>query len=506
MSTPISTPTSTPTSTTSAAPAAIPSADELRAALRALTPAQDHLLRFHDRLTPDQQLALRRDIASLDRAALPALIARYVTTRPTAHLSAQPAPVRHYPHDHTSSAGRGSWDRAAYHARGVELIANGQVAAFTVAGGQGSRLGYEGPKGCFPAGAVSNKPLFACLADWILAAQARHCPRGITIPWYIMTSPQNHEATIAFFNQHNHFGLRPDDLFFFPQGVMPSFDAASGSILLDSPHALSLNPDGHGGSLKALHASGALDHMAARGVRHISYTQIDNPLVRVIDPAFLGLHAFAPDSSGEMSSKMVAKANPGERVGVLCSVDNRTCVIEYSDLPKHLAEATNPDASLRFNAGSIAIHIIRTDFVRRLNTAHGGFSLPYHRADKKVPFIDLNSGNRVDPQTPNAVKLETFVFDALPLAQASIVLETDRVEEFAPIKNATGADSPETCRQLQTKRAARWLTRVGVRVPLNADNSPNCTLELSPRTALYPDDLKAAALPGVIPNEAKLVL
>lgn len=230
--------------------------------------------------------------------------------------------------------------------------------------------------------------------------------------------------------------------------------------------------------------------------------------MRVIDPTFLGLHAFAPDSSGEMSSKMVMKAGPDEKVGVFAKANGRTAVIEYSDLPAELARRTAPDGSLMFCAGSIAIHIISVSFVERLN-AGTGFSLPYHRAEKKIPFVDLASGQRVEPTAPNAVKLETFVFDAVPLCKSSIVLETDRTEEFAPIKNATGSDSPESCRKLQTLRAARWLEPAGVRLPYAADGSPHCTIELSPLTALWAEDLrgpKKPTLPAAIGTGAAVAL
>ncbi len=476
----------------------------LDARLRAV--GQSHLLTFHDRLPADQQAALRAGIASINLDEVPALVDRYVKSEPKPEAPADLAPASFYPLHH--EVGPKAWDRAGYRAKGEELIRTGKVAAFTVAGGQGSRLGFEGPKGCYPGGAVTNKPLFACLAEWILAAQHRFAGPGVTIPWYIMTSPQNHAATVEFFKNHAFFGLAERDVMFFTQGVMPALDLKTGQILLNDQHEPSLAPDGHGGSLRALHASGAIADMRRRGVEYISYTQIDNPLVRVIDPTFLGLHAFAPDSSAEMSSKMVMKAGPDEKVGVFAKANGRTAVIEYSDLPAELSRRIAPDGSLLFCAGSIAIHIISVSFVERLN-AGTGFSLPYHRAQKKIPFVDLATGQRVEPTTPNAVKLETFVFDAVPLCKSSIVLETDRTEEFAPIKNATGSDSPESCRRLQTLRAARWLEPAGVLVPYAADGSPHCTIELSPLTALWAEDLRSPnkpTLPAAIGTGAAVVL
>ncbi|MCE2924450.1 MAG: UDPGP type 1 family protein [Phycisphaeraceae bacterium] len=484
-------------------PTPAPSLDALASKLRQIH--QEHVLHFYATLSPQGQQRLLASIASIDLNRVEAWAGQHVLAKPVPATAARIEPAPCYP---APGKPGGDWDRAHYHAKGVGLIAAGKVAAFTVAGGQGTRLGSDAPKGCYPAGAVSGRSLFASLADWIIAAQRRYCKPGVVIPWYIMTSPINHQATVNFFAAHNYFGLGKQDVMFFPQGVLPSFEMQTGKLLLESPDALAVSPDGHGGSLKALAHSGALADMQRRGIAQISYTQIDNPLVRVIDPTFLGLHAFAPDSSGQMSSKMVPKAGPDEKVGVLCRVHGthgpKTQVIEYSDMPKALTTATNPDGTLTFNAGSIAIHIISTAFLDSLARSHQGFALPLHRAEKKVPFIDLATGKRIEPDKPNAVKLEMFVFDALPMCDRSIVLETDRVEEFAPIKNATGPDSPQTCQQIQTSRAARWLSAAGHTVPTNSAGEPDCVLELPPTTALEPADLRGKHF--TIPQGGKVVL
>ena len=263
---------------------------------------QGHLLAFADRLTPPQRAALRSQLEDLDLDALPAWIDRYVTSAPPFEAPASIAPAPYYPRD---ARGRRPWDQAAARARGEALLREGKVACFTVAGGQGSRLGYEGPKGCFPAGCVTGKPLFQIFAESIDATGRRY---GKPVPWYIMTSPLNHQQTVAFFADHDHFGLDPTLVRFFPQGTMPSFDKATGRILLAEPGVVATNPDGHGGAVRALHHSGALGNMQALGIEHISYFQVDNPHAHVADPVFLGLHAGAPDSSAQVSSKMVAKA------------------------------------------------------------------------------------------------------------------------------------------------------------------------------------------------------
>jgi UDP-N-acetylglucosamine/UDP-N-acetylgalactosamine diphosphorylase len=365
---------------------------------------------------------------------------------------------------------------AQWSAQGEALIRAGKVACFTVAGGQGTRLGWDAPKGTFPATPITQAPLFQVFAEQILAARRRF---GAIIRWYIMTSPMNDAPTREFFAEHGHFGLGADTVMFFQQGTLPSL-ALDGKLLLAETDEIAVNPDGHGGSLRALRHSGALDDMLAHGIEQISYFQVDNPLVHAVDPRFVGVHAAHPASSGEMTSKMVAKRDAAEKVGVFCAAGGRTMVVEYSDLPVALAAERDGAGRLRFDAGSIAIHMLSREFVERL-TAHG-LALPLHKARKKVPHI-ANDGTRVEPTAPNAIKMETFVFDAIPMARSSVVLETERAEEFAPIKNANGDDSPATSNAAQSVRAARWLEAAGWAIPRSADGSPECTIELSPLAA-----------------------
>jgi UDP-N-acetylglucosamine/UDP-N-acetylgalactosamine diphosphorylase len=229
--------------------------------------------------------------------------------------------------------------------------------------------------------------------------------------------------------------------------------------------------------------------MRRRGVEHLSYFQVDNPLVHCIDPLFLGLHDL---TRSEMSSKTIPKAHALEKVGNFCLADGVLQVIEYSDLPESLAVQTNADGSLRFNAGSIAIHALRVSFIERLNSG-GQLRLPWHRAEKKVPYVD-ESGRQVKPDKPNAIKLEQFVFDAIPLANNPIVYTTERAEEFSPVKNAEGADSPATSRRDQVRRAARWLRQAGVDVAMK-EGEPDATLEISPLFATTAAQLAGRALP-----------
>jgi UDP-N-acetylglucosamine/UDP-N-acetylgalactosamine diphosphorylase len=483
----------------------MPTLEALRAKLQPVD--QAHVLNFWDKLSQPERDALTNQVESIDWAAMPRLIEQYVRNKPSFTLPPEVQPAPYYPVDPTAPFR--PWNRAAAMSTGEAMLRAGQVAAFVVAGGQGSRLGYEGPKGCYPAGAVTGKPLFAMFADAILGAYDRY---GVHIPWYIMTSPLNHDATLEFFAAHHFFGLPRNSVSFFMQGVMPSMDLSTGKVLMCGKGEIATNPDGHGGSLRGLHASGALDDMKQRGISAISYFQVDNPTVNLLDPVFLGLHAGAAGgSSAQMSSKMIPKAYAEEKLGLFCAHGagprkGRTEIVEYSDLPMDMQRTTLPDGRLRFLAGSIAVHILGRDFVEKLNT-DAAFDLPWHRAEKKIPCIDPATGEPIKPAANNGVKLERFVFDALPLCEQSIVLETDRIEEFAPIKNAEGQDSPQSSREIQTERAARWLEFCGVAVPRTPDGKPDCVLEISARTASTREELKAAGkLPRAIERGQKLAM
>jgi UDP-N-acetylglucosamine/UDP-N-acetylgalactosamine diphosphorylase len=377
-----------------------------------------------------------------------------------------PAPYERHP---VNGGERSVWHSAK--AAGEAALRAGRVAAFTVAGGQGTRLGYDGPKGTFPVTPVRRKSLFQVFAEKIRAAGARY---GRPLHWFVMTSHANHTATEAFFAEHRWFGLDRHRVHFFRQGRMPAVDF-EGRILLEGRGAIALSPDGHGGSLRALARSGALDVMAGEGVDILSYFQVDNPLVRCVDPAFIGWHVLR---GSEMSSKMVTKAHAAEKVGHFCAQRGRTVVIEYSDLPAAVQQEKDPDGELRYRAGSIAIHTLDRAFVGRMAEPGGGASLPFHRADKKIPTVDA-AGNPVKPEKPNGVKFELFVFDALPFARNPVVIETLRADDFSPVKNAEGADSPETCRRDQLRQYGRWLRAVGA-WPTDDAGHPGIDLEVSP--------------------------
>ncbi|MEM6394569.1 MAG: UDPGP type 1 family protein [Planctomycetota bacterium] len=447
---------------------------------------QTQVLRFYDTLDDAGKDQLLTQIENIDWDELARLIKSHVKQKPTIPLPETIEPAPTYPHTPTPDL---EAKYAEAHALGEQLIRDGKVAAFCVAGGQGTRLGWDGPKGTFPGTPIRNAPLFQVFAEYLLGIKRKY---GTDVPLYLMTSDVNDADTRAFFEANHHFGLDPANVMIFPQAMMPAMDMTTGDVLLADPASMALSPNGHGGSLKALHTSGAIADMKQRGITQVSYIQVDNPLVRVVDPLFIGLHAL---DQAQMSSKMIPKAGPLEKVGNFCLADGKVTVIEYSNLPDELATSTNDDGSLKFNAGSIAIHVIAVDFVEQLNAQ--GFGLPWNRAEKKVPFIDAD-GNAVKPTEPNAVKLETFVFDALPLCDTSIIYDTVREDEFGPVKNASGdgvKDSPDTSKQLQSDRAAKWLTAAGVTV------APNTTCEISQALAVSPDDLQQHTLPESIEGE-----
>ncbi len=441
---------------------------------------QEHLLAFWDQLDEGRQKALLDQIAALDWGRMDEWVTRYVRGSGGAAIPSRLDPPDVVPVAPTSSSALA--EKEAARKRGEQLLAAGKVAAFVVAGGQGTRLGYDGPKGCLEATPVAHKPLFRLFAEKIVAASRRY---RVRIPWYVLTSPATDVATKAHFRQNDFWGLSPHDVIFLKQGSMPAF-SMDGKILLADPGRLSLSPDGHGGCLPALRASGALEDMARRGVELISYFQVDNPLVRCIDPLFLGLHDLR---GAEMSAKAVAKRDPLERLGNLCVADGRLMVIEYSDMPEELARACGSDGRLKFSAGSIGVHVLSRSFVERL-TEGGTCSLPFHRAEKVVPHVDA-AGRLVKPDRPNAVKLERFVFDALPLARATVVLETLRSEEFSPIKNASGADSLATSLYDQVRLCAVWMEKAGVKVPRDADGQVAAAIEVSPLFADSAEELAA---------------
>ena len=430
---------------------------------------QEHLVDFWGELNEKQKNELASQIKNINFEEIDRLVNEYVMKTPEQIIPNDLCPPDYFLLKPKNEEQKKYYKKAAY--KGMAILKQSKVAAFTVAGGQGSRLGFDGPKGTFPITPVKEKTLFQYFAEVIKANSEKY---DSVIPWYIMTSILNNDQTQEFFEKHNYFGLKKKNVIFFVQGTMPAIDY-NGRIVMDGKSSIALAPNGHGGSLLALKSSGALDDMKRRNIKHISYFQVDNPLVSVINPLLIGLHSL---NRAEMSAVMLKKTGPFEKLGNFCKSDGKLMIIEYSDLPDRLAEKTNSDGKLSFIAGSPAIHIIKRKFIERL-TADGTLSLPWHRADKKVPYIN-NEGDKVIPEKPNAVKLETFIFDALPLAERTVLLEARREDEFAPAKNKVGVDSVDSCRNMLSDRDARWLEHgAKVKLPKNKKGKLNCKVELS---------------------------
>lgn len=417
---------------------------------------QGQVFRFWNDLSSEERSELLRQAKEIDLDELDRLVATLVKSEGIHEAvdfqALQPAPYRALPDDVESDP---EWREARR--LGEEAIRAGKVAAFTVAGGQGTRLGYDGPKGTFPVTPVKGKSLFQVFAEKIQSARSRY---ECELPWFIMTSDVNHDATVAFFQENKYFGLDAGAVTFFRQGRMPAVDK-DGRVILESKGSIAMSPDGHGGALRALERSGSFDVMEKRGIEVISYFQVDNPLVQPIDPYFIGFHL---QSGSTMSSKMLPKAYEQEKLGHFCILNGKTVVVEYSDMPVELCSKRDADGELSFRAGSIAIHAVSVPFARSLATSSGDTALPFHRADKKIPIVDEDGVTR-KPEAANGVKFEMFVFDAIPFAENPLILETTRLNDFSPVKNAEGVDSPETCKADQNALFKSWLQAAEVDVP-----------------------------------------
>lgn len=442
---------------------------------------QAHALAGWELLDAAQRQALVDDLTSLD---LPLLRQLYANRNVT---DAMPTIERIVPLPKIIPDQRDAEAAAV----GAKALAQGEVAVIVVAGGLGSRLGFEHPKGLFPIGPVTGKSLFQVHAEKVLARSRRH---GRPLPFLVMTSHATHAETEYFFEHHGYFGLPKQEVHFFQQGTMPALDLASGKLVLEHPGKLFAGPDGHGGTLTALASSRLLDKLNDRGIKHLYYFQVDNPLVRIAEPQFLGQHILA---RADVSSKVIPKDGPHDKLGNFVLIDGKLSMIEYSDLPDELARATDADGQLRIRAGNPAIHIFDIAFLKRV-TAGAAAGLPFHVARKKVPYWDPVTGDIVQPQNENALKFERFIFDVLPLAERYTAVDTSRREEFAPLKNASGPDSKQTVQRAMSDLATAWLRRAGAQVDADA------MIEISPLTALEPDDLKPGAVPTLIGNGTAL--
>jgi UDP-N-acetylglucosamine/UDP-N-acetylgalactosamine diphosphorylase len=429
---------------------------ESAAALRRRAQAigQEHLFTFLEELDEGARRRLLGEIEALD----PDLVEELAILCRSASEETTPSP--RVTDDHLESPEVFPLDRSEAQAeqakmgleRGSELLAEGRVACLLVAGGQASRLGYEGPKGTFSVGPVSGCSLFEMHARRLLSARRRW---GTSVPCYVMTSPANDTATRSYFEEHDFFGLEREHVVFFPQGTQPAFDPR-GRILMATRDSLCRAPDGHGGVFSALRKSGALEDARGRGVTCFSYVQVDNPLARAADPLYVGLHSL---SGARMSSKVLRKRDAAEGLGVICLSGGRFRCIEYSDLSEELREAREPNGELVWGFGGIAMHVFDLDLA--LELSRDSDQLPWHIARKSIRAID----ERGRESLVDGVKFERFVFDALAFSPRSVTLEVERSLEFCPLKNARGQDSPESVREGISRLHTRWVRAAGLDLP-----------------------------------------
>ncbi|OQX88425.1 hypothetical protein B6D60_02215 [candidate division KSB1 bacterium 4484_87] len=439
---------------------------------------QNHVFHFWDELTPQERNEFLAQLETIDFDLMKHLKAKYIDKKEQKIDMGDLEPIPAIPLPKTDEQ-IAAMEKAR--SAGEDRIRNGKVAALLVAGGQGTRLGYSGPKGKYPIGPLSKKSLFQLHAEKILALQRKF---DVSIPWYIMTSETNHQETVTFFNDNNFFGLNESDVIFFIQGMLPAMDK-NGKFFLDKKNHIFTNPNGHGGTLYALRENNCLDDMAKRGIEDIFYFQVDNVLTKICDPVFIGYHHL---QNSDMSSKVVEKKAPEEKVGIIGKRNGKVTVIEYSDMPIEEQKKRDEDGKLKYRNGSIALHVIRKNFIEKLTADN--LSLPFHVAHKKIKYIDEH-GREVNPSEPNGYKFEMFIFDALPFAKNPVVMEVDRKEEFSPVKNKDGwENTPQTAQQDMMNFFARMLQRAGYKVEFDKKNNVKGKIEISPLFASSPEELR----------------
>lgn len=440
---------------------------------------QEHLLQFEATLSSDQREQLLQQLSNIDFQQLKRLIANQEAAVNWSDLAsrAEPPPAVRLDRQHALCTPIQAL------AAGEQALRAGRVAMILVAGGQGTRLGFDQPKGMFPIGPISQRTLFQMHCDHLLAVMKRY---QVSIPLFVMTSPATDAETRQYFALHERCGLSEDQLVIFCQGTMPAIDANSGKVLMSSTSSLALSPDGHGGLVAALDANGCLQLARERGVDLFYYAQVDNPLAKLCEAELIGYHLL---STSQMTTQVVQKRFAKEKVGNVVSVDGKVQIIEYSDLPAAVAEQTGTDGQLKLWAGNIAVHVFDRDFLESVVASVEG--LPFHRALKPVPHLD-ETGQLVEPVGANAIKFERFVFDLLPLAERAFVVEGEAAQVFAPVKNANGAavDTPASSQAALLKLHRQWLLSAGAILP------PDVRIEIHPNWGLDAEQVKQKLEPG----------
>ncbi|EZA57056.1 hypothetical protein DMN91_007071 [Ooceraea biroi] len=434
---------------------------------------QDHLLRFWNELTDEDRDQLENDIDELDLREVTAYFKR--TMESSQHIGNNMLDDKVQPIDEKKIASiktSTTEELKTYEELGLKEIAEGRIAVLLMAGGQGTRLGVTYPKGMFDVDLPSHKTLFQLQAERILRlqnmAERRYGKHG-EITWYILTSDATHDATVTYLREHKYFGLKENNVVAFKQSMLPCF-TFDGKIILDAKHRVSKAPDGNGGLYRALKVQGILDDMTRRGIRSIHAHSVDNILVKVADPIFLGYCSF---SKADCGVKVIEKSSPSEAVGVVCKVEDHYQVVEYSEITKQTAELRRADGQLAYNAANICNHYFTVDFLKDIGY-HREKDLSLHVARKKIPYTN-DEGERITPKAPNGIKIEKFVFDVFPFAKNIAVWQGTREEEFSPLKNSDSADQdcPCTARADLLNLHKKWLLDAGAKyVGENVEVSP----------------------------------
>ena len=320
---------------------------------------------------------------------------------------------------------------------GEKVIKDGQYAVVTMAGGQGTRLGWKGPKGTFKLDIGENgKYIFEILTETLKRANEKY---NSEVYWYIMTSIQNNDETISFFEEHNYFGYNKEKVKFFKQGVLPLLDF-EGNLLIDKDFNIKEASDGNGGVFGALKESGMLEDMRKHNVQWAFIGGVDNIMAKMVDSTLVGL---AIKNKTLAASKSIKKAYPKEKVGSFCKKNGKPAVIEYSEMNDEMIYAKDENGELLYGQSHIVANLFNIEFLEQIANKH----FKYHCAVKKNSYIDENL-NEIIPNEPNSYKFEAFIFDAFEFLDDISIMSINREEEFAPVKNAEGVDSPESAKKI----------------------------------------------------------
>ncbi|EGD89791.1 hypothetical protein H113_02271 [Trichophyton rubrum MR1459] len=465
------------------APPRQPSAEEVAELKKKYELAkQGQVFARFDSLTSNEQAQLFHQLSSFDPDHINKLVKRANADSASALNSSEPKALEPLPESSTASIlDSDPKDLERWYSEGMKLIGENKVAVVLMAGGQGTRLGSSDPKGCFDIGLPSGKSLFQIQAERIaklqsLAAEESN-KKNIVVPWYIMTSGPTRQATEEFFTGNNYFGLCKENVTIFNQGVLPCI-SNDGEILLESASKVAVAPDGNGGIYQALVNSGVRDDMKKRGIEHIHAYCVDNCLVKVADPTFIG---FAASKKVDIATKVVRKRNATESVGLIVLSNGKPGVVEYSEIDEATANAIDPKQAgvLKFRAANIVNHYYSFSFFESIEKWSS--DLPHHIARKKIPFYDTKTGTTVKPESPNGIKLEQFVFDVFPFIplEKFAAIEVKREDEFSPLKNARGSkdDNPDTSKKDIMQQGLRWIKAAGAVV---SEEHTSLGIEVSP--------------------------